>query len=699
MLPIVSKFLNLPENGFGDYQKKAITLSILSENNHQIMRCSLEFFQSRNQSPFTKPTKTEHTAKKAKFDTVKDIAIVQMSLRFLQCDLDTYRRLWNWREFIDRYQNKGCDLQKYLCNQINSLLFGVSNEQAIKMNENISKQVIVSAGTSDLKESSVFDELKEEGTVEWKMESDTIACIEGIYLPLYDKSVSEFYCDKTDIVRVESTRVNLRSLAMGISSGKAICLSGPVGSGKTCLVEYMAKKVGRISPKVDDFCKFTEEQREFTKRSVNGNKRKLEVKIDQDAKVPQNGFVRIQLGDQTDSKVLLGQYRCTDVPGEFVWQAGVLTQAVMNGYWLLLEDIDSATQDVCTVLTNLLENNFLRVPGFRENLKITSGFQLFVTLRTQKSAMTSSSSPYSLLEKYLYTINMVPLSRAELAEIICNNYPKLSTISSRIVDVFLIFSSGCHTTDIETTKNNKQNGDQLPQFYNISNATLPNSGRTVSTRDLLKLCKRSSLTFQVTSVECAYLVFQNCVDLFCSYLPAGQTKTDLVINIGARLGIIETRCSHLSNEFKPISRMTSDEFTIGRALLSRHALEKSEKRIKMSDRSEKPPTFSFTRVSACVLERISVCVQQNEPVLLVGETGVGKTSSVQYLAYQTSHKLVVVNMNNQSDVSDLIGGFKPVDMSFIISPLRVEFENLFARAFDVMRNEKFLGHVAGCFNR
>jgi midasin len=119
----------------------------------------------------------------------------------------------------------------------------------------------------------------------------------------------------------------------------------------------------------------------------------------------------------------------------------------------------------------------------------------------------------------------------------------------------------------------------------------------------------------------------------------------------------------------------------------------------MSDRSEKPPTFSFTRVSALLLERISVCIQQNEPVLLVGETGVGKTSSVQYLAYQTSHKLVVVNMNNQSDVSDLIGGFKPVDMSFIITPLRNEFETLFARAFDLMKNEKFLGHVAGCFNR
>lgn len=155
--------------------------------------------------------------------------------------------------------------------------------------------------------------------------------------------------------------------------------------GKTTLVEYLAKKVGRLPPKLEDYNKFIETKKQSTLRAANGNKRKIEVNTsyfdDQQDNAANSGFLRIQLGDQTDSKVLLGQYRCTDVPGEFVWQAGVLTQAVMNGYWILLEDIDTATQDVCTILTNLLENNFLSVPGFRENLKVANGFQLFLTLR------------------------------------------------------------------------------------------------------------------------------------------------------------------------------------------------------------------------------------------------------------------------------------------------------------------------------
>lgn len=46
------------------------------------------------------------------------------------------------------------------------------------------------------------------------------------------------------------------------------------------------------------------------------------------------------------SQMLLGMYRCTDIPGKFVWQPGSLTQAVSKGQWILLEDIDHAPLDV-----------------------------------------------------------------------------------------------------------------------------------------------------------------------------------------------------------------------------------------------------------------------------------------------------------------------------------------------------------------
>lgn len=46
-------------------------------------------------------------------------------------------------------------------------------------------------------------------------------------------------------------------------------------------------------------------------------------------------------------------------------------------------------------------------------------------------------------------------------------------------------------------------------------------------------------------------------------------------------------------------------------------------------------TFAATRPSAVLLEQLAVCVSKGEPVLLVGETGTGKTSTVQHLARVT----------------------------------------------------------------
>lgn len=46
-------------------------------------------------------------------------------------------------------------------------------------------------------------------------------------------------------------------------------------------------------------------------------------------------------------------------------------------------------------------------------------------------------------------------------------------------------------------------------------------------------------------------------------------------------------------------------------------------------------TFAATRPSCVLLEQLAVCVAKVEPVLLVGETGTGKTTAVQHLARVT----------------------------------------------------------------
>ncbi|XP_067631337.1 midasin isoform X1 [Eurosta solidaginis] len=753
-------------SNFETYQKKCVALSTMVRLSIDMQRYAVAYFRNKP-APFECPEGTLSKKRSKNGSTIASLDIVKCCHNLLRANPVFFKDLWNWSIFLEQYVEtaKEKSLYQLYCNHIIAILTNMTAAQLQNMNDKFSPSTLLQWDEERNIRTSVQTNipLKDATTdkiITLTIKSHLITNIEGVLLPIFNKNNYEFYAQNDglydNIVNVDSTKVNLRSIALGISSAKAICLSGPVGCGKTTLVEYLARKTGRIYPKPSEVNQTkTEIKAQSNGVTVNGNdkltggnKRKLSRDIlnnfeDNAAEnyANTNGFLRIQLGEQTDSKMLLGQYRCTDVPGEFVWLPGVLTKAVMNGYWLLLEDLDSATQDTYTILSSLLENNYLSVPGFRDCVKIEPGFQLFVTVRTNKSVTNSSQkSLYALLEKYLYTINILPLSRNELCKIVSTNYQKLATIANRIVDVFLTFSSGDHTAaDNLRQQESSDKADTTEKYISlpfepVTLTSIPNSTRLVSTRDLIKLCQRSNPGFSVTSTECAYFVFQNAVDVFCSYLSQGKDKTKLITSIGAKLGIIQSRCEYFADEYKPEVFADNQRIKVGRTELyvkpignelssktqidlkedseiegptkarKRQKLmkETAEQEIVMLERSlsaAKNATFSFTRMASCILERIAVCVSHAEPVLLVGETGVGKTSAVQYLAERTFRKLVVVNMNNQSDVSDLIGGFKPVDLTYVMTPLRLEFDALFRETFNVDKNITFLNKLEICYNQ
>lgn len=108
-------------------------------------------------------------------------------------------------------------------------------------------------------------------------------------------------------------------------------------------------------------------------------------------------------------------------------------------------------------------------------------------------------------------------------------------------------------------------------------------------------------------------------------------------------------------------------------------------------------SFAETRHSLVLLERIAASVHLNEPVLLIGETGTGKTTVIQYLAEQLGQRMVVMNLSQQSDSSDLLGGFKPVELRLLCTPLKGKFERLFSRSFSKKENLQFLQQLQEAF--
>ncbi|XP_046836565.1 midasin isoform X1 [Vespa crabro] len=620
------------------HKRNCIVLSKLINTNPDLLTYVLQYFDS-NPAPFESEEKFTQTKKpRSQEIKVSDYDIVLACYNILSSATTHFKHKWNWSKFYKFLKHKD-NRVKWIALKCISIILGMS--EAVHLS---CAAVLI----GDIKEFLIEYEEKNVEPLALENLTDSmknimvilkdfpsLTSIGNILLPVFNPNK---ITNDVSLVSVPSMEESLQSLAIALASRKCICLQGSVGCGKTALVEYLAEITGHDS----------------------------------------SNFIKVQLGDQTDSKMLLGMYRCTDIPGEFVWQPGVLTQAVIAGKWLLLEDIDSAALDVASVLSNLLETGTLSVPGYRDNIYARSGFQLFVTQRLMPSVTglkKQISSASSLLQKHWFCINVEGFSLNELIILVQTLFPALKTVANRMIDVFLLFSMGDHDG-----RNNA--------FENSSLKT----GRQISTRDLMKWCSRAIVDFDVSLPNSALKIFQDAIDIFCCSVSDQGQRLNLVKTVADKLGIVKTKAEYFCNMYKPSISLNLNFFIAGRTKL----LCKKSEYVRMM---ETKTTFSFTRPSACLLERIACCVAQKEPVLLVGETGTGKTSSIQYLAQSTGHKLIVINMNQQSESADLLGGYKPVELKFLISPIREEFLVLFRSYFALEPNRKFLEHIALCYKQ
>lgn len=114
------------------------------------------------------------------------------------------------------------------------------------------------------------------------------------------------------LVLTPTVKRNLEAVVLALSQRCPVLLEGPIGSGKSSLIQELAYTTGNLD------------------------------------------LLFIHLDDQMDSKTLLGNYACTEIPGEFKWQPGALTQAVVRGMWVVFEDIDRAPFEIFRLLFHCL---------------------------------------------------------------------------------------------------------------------------------------------------------------------------------------------------------------------------------------------------------------------------------------------------------------------------------------------------------
>ncbi len=520
-------------------------------------------------------------------------------------------------------------------------------------------------------------------------------------------------------VDTPTSAYNLRNLAQAVLTERPIIVQGSSGSGKSFLIRTLAEAMG------------------------------LEGDI-----------IELHINDQTDSKTLIGSYVCSDVPGEFIWQAGVLTQAVLTGRWVVIENLDHVPLEFIATIAPLLARRRIYLPHRDREVPAHPNFRLFGT-RTlaipalvareqviEGSAVTTLLPPWQwdfcavedtnraayvqaqvaaamvdynsivympTLQHFSHLFHYTcvhDLSLEEVQRILVLQYPTiLPEIITKLLDVYLYING---EKQYGTTKPTKS---RIQQF---------GSGKKFGLREMLKAAGRiqancgefNHVSGFVSDLQ-KRISLQEVVDVFAGSIRTSEAYEEVVVVVGNIWGVAESEMNtffiHSTTENPFLVQNTSAVQGINASAEGKEsAICRSEGLVKIGratistvvssqkstaagiepQAAQREQNFAMTKYSLRLLERVAVSVARNEPVLLVGETGTGKTTSVQELADILGKTLTVQNLSLSTDVSDLLGGYRPVTMKQLFLPMYEIFVRLFNDTLSSSQNTEFLQIVA-----
>ena len=438
----------------------------------------------------------------------------------------------------------------------------------------------------------------------------------------------------SSIVRTETTMKNLKRLGEGVNAGRPLMVTGLPGAGKTKLIREAARMVGKDS-----------------------------------------SMVTLHLNAQTDAKLLVGMYTSAQTPSSFAWRPGVLTTAVMEGRWVLIEDLDRAPMEVVSTLLPLIERQQLLIPNWGESIRAAPGFKLIVSVRLTIDSRGQTTNPVANmlgLGKWLQVPLQMP-SDAELSKITASLFPLMSGHLPRMMKVYAAMKDQAR---ISNTRSRSIGPQDLLRWSRRVQSLLHAAGAISNTQPISEFTNND--------------IFLEAVDCFAGSLPTGFTKAQIIDLIAQELHIPTKYAEHVLEVRRPAYQTSDMLLRAGRAINSVSNRLVGSITVQFRGHS----AFAMTDHVLRVLESLAVSVQHAEPCLLVGETGTGKTTTVQYLATTMGHNLTVVNLSQQSEVGDLLGGYKPVSLTSLAVPMMEELENLLQLTIPSQRNLKFRNALA-----
>ena len=143
---------------------------------------------------------------------------------------------------------------------------------------------------------------------------------------------------------------------------------------------------------------------------------------------------------QADSKALVGSYICSDVPGEFIWAAGAVTQAVEAGGWVVIENVEKVRISVIVLRVQDTAHLHISYPvhahthntHIHSSMDIANNKQLKIKIKTNKNKTTKKTKkvPLEILASLASLIERRALYHPQLGrEVAC--HPNFRLFASR----------------------------------------------------------------------------------------------------------------------------------------------------------------------------------------------------------------------------------------------------------------------------
>ncbi|KAL8274975.1 hypothetical protein Esti_001031 [Eimeria stiedai] len=445
-----------------------------------------------------------------------------------------------------------------------------------------------------------------------------------------------------------------------------VLLHGPPGSGKSSYIRWLSQLMGMKQPPV---CLF--------------------------------------LDQQTEAKSLVGSWVCGRRAGDFEWQEGILSRCVREGRWVVIEQLQQLAHDVHALLHSLAATGYLAIHEQQRRMRAHPEFALFATcaaaapwpLRKGTADQTSAGSEHAgpreneaealdvaltrpppqlptLLESWVLLHVPAP-SHGDVQRIACRAFPSVSPIVLRLLRSFQA-ASAVATSGLSRPGQPPSKAVRIPQL-----------------RDFLKLCRRlerlssssnsSSLFGGFLTDRLRLRIVEEGVAVLLAHINDRALRYRAAVAFAEEWGLQDDQVEAVLFAQRPSLRESEAWLHVGPYYslprcsrgeeASRGAVPGSGdvndllaaagvalEETTATAAAEAPRTVecdALTGQQLRLLQQAAGALSCEEPLLLVGDTGAGKTFIVSFVAAKVGVDLVVVNLHQQSENEDLLGRWVP----------------------------------------